>query len=71
MVGGKAYNGLKTDIWSCGIIFYAMICGYLPFEDTNTSILYKKIIKGEFKIPAFLTERSKTLLKGILNTDPV
>jgi 5'-AMP-activated protein kinase, catalytic alpha subunit len=36
-----------------------MICGYLPFEDANTSILYKKIMSGEFKMPGFLSERSK------------
>jgi 5'-AMP-activated protein kinase, catalytic alpha subunit len=59
MVAGKRYLGLQTDIWSCGIILYAMICGYLPFEDANTSILYKKIMSGEFKMPSFLSERSK------------
>jgi len=33
MIEGKAYNGLEVDICSCGIIMYALICGYLPFED--------------------------------------
>lgn len=37
MISGLAYDGLKTDIWSCGIILYAMLCGYLPFEDADTS----------------------------------
>lgn len=40
MVAGKKYYGLKTDIWSCGIILYAMVCGYLPFEDPHTPTLY-------------------------------
>lgn len=44
MVAGKPYFGLQTDIWSAGVILYAMLCGYLPFEDSNTSELYKKII---------------------------
>ena len=43
MVTAKPYNGLKTDIWSCGIILYAMCCGYLPFDDPNTAELYRKI----------------------------
>ena len=53
MIAGKRYQGLNSDIWSCGIILYAMVCGYLPFEDPNTSKLYKKIINCDYLIPAF------------------
>jgi 5'-AMP-activated protein kinase catalytic alpha subunit len=42
-----------VDLWSCGVIMYALICGYLPFEDPNTSLLYKKIISGEFTVMYF------------------
>jgi 5'-AMP-activated protein kinase catalytic alpha subunit len=44
MLGGKSYEGTAVDIWSCGIILFAMVCGYLPFEDANTNKLYKKIM---------------------------
>jgi 5'-AMP-activated protein kinase catalytic alpha subunit len=37
MIAGKKYNGLPVDIWSCGVIMFTLICGYLPFEDPNTS----------------------------------
>ena len=70
MIAGKRYDGLSADIWSCGIILYAMICGYLPFEDPNTSALYKKIISGDFHIPKFISPSARSLLKGILTTDP-
>lgn len=36
MILGQEYNGLQTDLWSCGVIMFAMLCGYLPFEDSNT-----------------------------------
>jgi 5'-AMP-activated protein kinase catalytic alpha subunit len=70
MVSGQRYYGLKTDIWSCGIILFAMICGYLPFEDPHTPTLYQKIMKQELKVPAFLSERGKSILRGILHKNP-
>jgi len=70
MIAGKKYNGLIADIWSCGIILYAMLCGYLPFEDDNTNILYKKILKGSFELPDFLSRAAKDILVKILETHP-
>ena len=48
MIEGKKYSGAKVDMWSTGVILYALLCGFLPFEDPNTAQLYKKILKGEF-----------------------
>lgn len=59
MIAGKKYEGLMADIWSCGIILFAMVCGYLPFEDPNTSLLYKKIMAGEFNIPKYVSPLCK------------
>eukprot|EP01017_Pseudomicrothorax_dubius_P022954 TRINITY_DN2469_c0_g3_i1.p1 TRINITY_DN2469_c0_g3~~TRINITY_DN2469_c0_g3_i1.p1 ORF type:complete len:748 (+),score=112.07 TRINITY_DN2469_c0_g3_i1:567-2810(+) len=70
MIAGKRYVGLQVDIWSCGVIMFALICGFLPFEDPNTANLYKKIIAGEFNVPKFVSEEAKDLLRAILNTDP-
>ena len=46
MIEGKKYNSVVVDIWSSGVILFALLCGFLPFEDQNTSNLYKKIIGG-------------------------
>ena len=70
MIAGKKYVGLQVDIWSCGVILFALICGYLPFEDPNTASLYKKILAGEFSIPKFISQEARDLLKNLLNTDP-
>lgn len=70
MLLGKKYNGLKSDIWSAGIILFAMLCGYLPFEDPNTEELYKKIIEGKFELPDFLSKNAIDFFNIILVTDP-
>ena len=70
MIAGKKYHGLASDIWSCGIILYAMTCGYLPFEDPNTNKLYKKILACDYTIPSSLSLNLQDLMKKILNTDP-
>ena len=46
MIAGHRYQSILVDIWSCGVILYATICGQLPFEDKHTSELYKKILNG-------------------------
>lgn len=70
MIAGKRYHGSNVDIWSCGVILFALICGYLPFEDPNTANLYKKILNGEYIIPKFVSPESRDLIQNILNTDP-
>ena len=70
MIAGKRYKGIEVDIWSSGVILFAMVCGYLPFEDSNTSQLYKKILAGECKYPKGISKRAKEFLKGILNISP-
>jgi len=61
---------LQTDIWSSGVVFYAMVAGYLPFEDPKTSNLYKKIMSANYQMPKFLSQPCKDLIQKILNTDP-
>lgn len=43
MISGKLYAGPEVDVWSCGVILYALLCGTLPFDDENIPNLFKKI----------------------------
>ena len=56
MVSGNKYVPAQVDIWSSGIILYGMLCGCLPFEDSNYKTLYAKVLKGKYEVPKHLSE---------------
>ena len=70
MISGKKYNGLSADIWSSGVILFSMVCGYLPFQDEETKILYQKITKGKYQIPYYISQLAGDLIHKILNINP-
>lgn len=70
MIQGKLYSGPSADLWSTGIILYAMLCGCLPFEGSTTQSLYIKILSGEFSTPSYLSQGAKDVLKALLTVNP-
>lgn len=70
MIAGKKYSGCSVDIWSCGVILFALLCGFLPFEDPNTSSLYKKILAADYQLPNFVSKQAADLIARILTANP-
>ncbi|KNA24795.1 hypothetical protein SOVF_012400 [Spinacia oleracea] len=66
----KGYNGATVDVWSCGIILYVLTAGYLPFNDPNLMAMYRKIYKGEFRCPKWMSAELKRFLGRLLETNP-
>ena len=68
------YDGFKTDIWCCGIILYAMLCGYLPFDgedgENNNNILFKNIVECKIEFPEYVSQLGKDLICKLLTVDP-
>ncbi|ONK67289.1 uncharacterized protein A4U43_C06F18610 [Asparagus officinalis] len=70
VINNKGYDGAKADLWSCGVILFVLMAGYLPFEDSNLMALYKKIFKAEFSCPVWFSTSAKKLIKRILDPNP-
>ncbi|XP_071506257.1 maternal embryonic leucine zipper kinase-like [Diadema antillarum] len=70
LVSGKEYLGSEADIWSMGVLLYALLCGFLPFDDDNVSLLYRKILSGNYEEPPWLSSETKDLLRLMLQVNP-
>ncbi|XP_019166725.1 PREDICTED: CBL-interacting serine/threonine-protein kinase 12-like [Ipomoea nil] len=66
----KGYDAAKVDIWSCGVILFVLMAGYLPFHDQNIMAMYKKIYKGEFRCPRWFSPALTRFLTRLLDTNP-
>ncbi|XWS74430.1 hypothetical protein CRYUN_Cryun02cG0215400 [Craigia yunnanensis] len=66
----KGYDGAKVDVWSCGVILFVLNADYLPFNDPNLMVLYKKIYKGEFRCPKWMSSDLKRFLSRLLDSNP-
>ncbi|KAM8792622.1 maternal embryonic leucine zipper kinase [Eudromia elegans] len=70
LIQGKAYIGSEADIWSMGVLLYALLCGFLPFDDENVMAVYRKIMRGKYHVPKWLSPSSTLLLHQMLQVDP-
>ncbi|KAK1418823.1 hypothetical protein QVD17_27970 [Tagetes erecta] len=70
IVRGGGYDGAKADAWSCGIILFNLLSGYLPFDDGNLPVMYRKIYSREILFPDWITKQPRVVIRKLLDPNP-
>ncbi|GAB4825363.1 CBL-interacting serine/threonine-protein kinase 3 [Ancistrocladus abbreviatus] len=71
VLNDRGYDGATADLWSCGVILFVLLAGYLPFDDSNLMNLYRKISAAEFTCPPWLSFSARKLITRILDPNPM
>lgn len=70
VLNDKGYNGAVADIWSCGVILFVLMAGFLPFDEVDLTTLYGKIKEANFTCPPWFSTSAVSLIQKILDPNP-
>lgn len=71
IVSRDSYRGDKADIWSCGVVLFVLLSGYLPFDSNDAEIVIAKIQSGRFEMPSFISDLARDVISKLLTPNPL
>ncbi|KAM0027440.1 putative protein kinase CAMK-AMPK family [Helianthus debilis subsp. tardiflorus] len=71
VISGHLYAGPEVDVWSCGVILFALLSNGLPFDDEIMTVLLAKIKSGIYTCPTYFSRGARDLIRRMLTVDPV
>ena len=69
-IKGGSYDGRKSDMWSCGVVCFAMLTGQLPWTKRNQRQLYEQISKADFIIPGYISDSARRFIRSLMDPNP-
>ncbi|KJE93901.1 CAMK/CAMKL/AMPK protein kinase [Capsaspora owczarzaki ATCC 30864] len=70
MISAQKYTGPEADVWSLGVTLFAIICGYLPFDDDDSMRMYALIREGVYYVPDYVSPEARDLIANLLKVRP-
>ncbi|CAH8381507.1 unnamed protein product [Eruca vesicaria subsp. sativa] len=70
VISRRGYDGGKADAWSCGVILYVLLVGYVPFDDSNIALMYRKIQRREYRFPSWISKQARSVIYQMLDPNP-
>jgi serine/threonine protein kinase len=70
-ISGRPYDGDATDMWSIGVIVYAILTGAMPWTERNQARLFRQITAGQYRIPSTISAEGASFIAGLLTVDPI
>jgi len=66
IISDLGYEGLASDLWSLGVVLYSMVVGAVPFKANSMKDLHKMILKGEFRVPDFVSPVVSDVIRRLI-----